>query len=280
MMIYFYFIYLSFYWANITLSFNIFEEVSLFVVDKNRTVPISLVVPTILMEIKCLGQFLRSLELSTFFPTESIIVASGDRRNESEVYFLKSMIKNALVPDLKLILLNGRYIQASSRNIGANVSSQPFISFFDGDDYLHPQRFEILSKLILKNPAVHLFLHMFENFTTELPIIRNIDSVNILLSPFEITQTYKTKLIEANKGNPNGLRYFQWLYPDHASIHNAHNTMERKVWLAIPQNTALNFYRSEDSHQNSEIVKAGFNVIVIDTTLSFYRLPVNKIKIC
>jgi hypothetical protein len=193
----------------------------------------------------------------------------------------KSIIKNALVPDLKLILLNGgRQLAAKSRNIGANMSIYPFISFFDGDDYLHPQRFEILSRMITKNPAVHLFLHMFQSFSTELPIIRNIDSVNITLSPYEITNTYKTKVTPVNKDNPNGLRYFQWLYPDIVSLHNAHNTMERKVWLAVPQNAAPDFHRQEDSLQNSEIVKTGFNVIVIDTILSYYRVRVHNIKIC
>jgi hypothetical protein len=55
-----YFVCFSLRWANIAFSFHTFEEVSLFSVDKNRTVPISLVVPIILMEVKCLGQFLRS----------------------------------------------------------------------------------------------------------------------------------------------------------------------------------------------------------------------------
>jgi hypothetical protein len=56
--------------------------------------------------------------------------------------------------------------------------------------------------------------------------------------------------------------------------------MERKVWLAVPQNTAPNFHRQEDSLQNAEIIKAGFNVMVIDTILSFYRVWVHNIKIC
>jgi hypothetical protein len=123
-------------------------------------------------------------------------VASSNIRNETEVNFLKSVIKNALVPELKLIILKGGlHHQSKSRNIGANISSQPFLSVFDGDDYLHPQRFEILSKMILKNPAVHLFLHSYQTFTNELPIIRNINSVNTTFCPYEITQIYITKVI-------------------------------------------------------------------------------------
>jgi hypothetical protein len=146
--------------------------VSSFPSHENFTVPISLVVPTIVMEVNCLELFFKSLELSTLFSRESILVASGTLENLSQIKKLKELIQNALIPNLKLILKHdGLLLQSTSRNIGASMSSQPFISFCDGDDYMHPQRFEILNKITVEHPEIHVILHMWEKFTTKLPVI-------------------------------------------------------------------------------------------------------------
>jgi hypothetical protein len=157
------------------------------------------------------------------------------------------------------------------------MSSQPFISFCDGDDYMHPQRFEILNKTIVEHPEIHVILHMWKRFTTKLPVIRNITSVNISLSPNEITQVYKSKVIVAQRKNPYKVRYLIWLFPELDNIANGVNTMARKVWESVPQISAEG---AEDSIQNMEIIKKGFNVVVIEPALIFYRQRVRKIKTC
>jgi hypothetical protein len=117
---YFIVIYLIGCFANIVVSIEIFEAVSFFHYHESFTVPISLVVPTIVTEVNCLEFFLKSLELSTLFPRESIIVASGTLENLSQIKKLKELIQNALIPNLKLILKHdGLLLQSTSRNIGA-----------------------------------------------------------------------------------------------------------------------------------------------------------------
>jgi glycosyltransferase involved in cell wall biosynthesis len=275
-------LFLVYFFSDLTtshaISFQNFNACSTFVMHENRTVPISLVVPTILPEVKCLELFIKSLELSSFFPKESIIVASGDQKDNAEVIKLRKLIQYALVPNLMLILLlNGTELQSTSRNIGANISSQPFISFFDGDDIIHPQRFEILNMVLSQHPEVHVILHMWKQFTTELPIISNISSVNVTLHPYEITHSYKNKIMIAHKKNPNKVRYLIWLFPQYENIANGPSTMDRKVWSAIPQ---ISSRGAEDSIHNCEIIKKGFNVMVINSVLLFYRQRVNNLKIC
>jgi hypothetical protein len=272
-------VYCSLLFVNYGLSVENFEVLSSFLVPFNRTVPFSLVVPTIFSEVNCFKQFLISLESSTFFPAESVIVASGagDLKNQFPLSILKKLIHNARVPNLKLISLQNLELQSASRNIGANMTSQPFIAFFDADDYLHPQRFEILNNVIVAHPEIHLLLHMWQRFTTVLPEIRNITSVNITLYPYEVLQTYKTKVILKQKHNPYRVRYLIWLFPELVNIANGHNTMARKVWESVPQLTHIG---AEDSIQNMEIIKAGFNVMVIEPVLLFYRVRVHKVKTC
>jgi hypothetical protein len=97
------------------------------------------------------------------------------------------------------------------------------------------------------------------------------------LSPYEITQAYKSKVIVAQRKNPYKVRYLIWLFPEFDNIANGHNTMTRKVWETVPQISAA---RAEDSIQNMEIIKKGFNVIVIEPALLFYRQRVRKVKTC
>jgi hypothetical protein len=56
--------------------------------------------------------------------------------------------------------------------------------------------------------------------------------------------------------------------------------MERKVWSAVPQIISPGKKGGEDINQTSENVKAGFNVMVIDSILTFYRQRVHNIKMC
>jgi hypothetical protein len=89
---------------------------------------------------------------------------------------------------------------------------------------------------------------MWERFTTNLPVVRNITSVNLSLSPHEIAHTYKIKVIVAQKHNPFKVRYLIWLFPEFANIANGVNTMARKVWEAVPLTSAPG---AEDSIQNN-----------------------------
>lgn len=260
---------------------GIFDVKSTFYIHRNRTVAISLVIPTIVTEINCMQQFLKSLERSTFYPSESIIIASGSGDNLSNsVLQLKNLVKAALVPNLKLILLSGIKLQSTSRNIGANYSTQPYISFFDGDDYLHPQRFEMLNKALEGNPSIDLLLHMWKKFSMlnyDRIIFQNMTSIDIALTPEIIYDAYINKTIVKQKHNPYRVRYLIWLFPEYFNIANGHNTMRRKVWESIPQ---ISHPGAEDSIHNMNIIEKKFNVMVIHNVLMYYRVRKNGVKTC
>ena len=81
-------------------SFNVQSEVIAFVaptqlIVNRELVPISLVVPSIFQEVKCVDILMRSLVQVTRIPSETIVVASGDRNLfTNEISKLKAMLSN------------------------------------------------------------------------------------------------------------------------------------------------------------------------------------------
>ena len=250
-----------------------------FIEQRNyKTVPISLVVPTTLSEVNCLRMLINSLEKCTIFPSETIIIMSDSKnpRYMKSVPEVTNFTNNAQIPCLKLVLLKELRHQSFSRNYGANLSSQPYVSFFDGDDYIHPQRFEILYKVLFDHPEVHLLLHYHIPFNNNgIPAITNISVINITLSPFEIHKRYFSKTFGVSEGD----NWLHSVFPHlHSVVHNGWSTMEKKVWQAVPQQPKL---WAEDSEHNKDIILRGFNSMVIDSVLGYYRTKLKfKWKTC
>lgn len=227
-------------------------------------VPMSLIVPTLVAEHHCVCILLKSLEQCTVLPIEIIIVASSAEKNKT-IGKLKKCITNFHVLNITLVLFKEKLHQADARNVGVNLSKQLWISFFDGDDYLHPQRFEILQYMMEKNPHVHLFLHDYREFFQHDPFrIQNINvtDINIVLDPFTITKKY------LERGNEK--KFIHELF-NNVNFANGWGTMTRMVFLKVNQWTEKFNLQDEDSRHNRDIVLKGFNVMVFDAVLGYYR---------
>ena len=253
-------------------------------------VPISLVVPSIFQEVKCVDILMRSLVQVTRLPSETIVVASGDRNLfTNEISRLKAMLSNysSMIPNVKLVLLSGQQHQGVARNFGANLSTNSIISFFDGDDYMHPQRFEILYKYLLLYPSVDVILHNYQSFVYEETIkTSHISNVTVMLTPEEIWKRYQalgwnhssdptTKIKMDSRGiGVGGLRqdyqrlYLIWVFPEYSSLQNGWSTMKRSVIDAVP---FIPFRGAEDSLHNAIVIIRGYNVLAIDSRLGYYR---------
>ena len=196
-------------------------------------------------------------------PAETFIIMSdmNNLKFRHHAKDVKIFIQNIIVPNIRLVSFPMIQGQAISRNVGANLSTQPYISFFDGDDYIHPQRFEILHHIFLDRPEVHLVLHTFTPFVNNIPLIENITAVNFALFPYDVHMKYRQMALDG--------KYIWQVFTEIGSnLHNGWSTMEKKVWRAVPQ---LDVFRAEDSVHVRDIVVKGFNVIVVGTVLGFYR---------
>lgn len=254
---------------------------------KPMDVSFSLVIPTIYDEVKCLRPLLVSLTKCTVFPNETIIVVSGLLSNESDWrrHGLLHMVKeaNTIVKTIKLVEWPGIHFQRDSRNYGANMTQYSHISFIDGDDVLHPQRFEMLGQAFRQNPHTHVFLHtsVHTPFTSIIdqrryPVLPHYSNFSILYTVDEIKRGFD----QAAGGNRN---YWTWCcdyvlisgskaqkkYKTQRKkfVHNSGATMARIVWETLPQ---AGGYRTEDAEHISRIVSFGFNVAVLNEDLALY----------
>ena len=239
---------------------------------------VSLIVPSVLEESDCLSLLLKSLEKCTTFPSETIVVVSGvDFRGTVQ---LQKFFLSVKVPNLRLITRKDNHTQDANRNFGASLAKYEYISFFDGDDYIHPQRFELLQRAFLDYPEVQHILHTFATSPPNRTSLLPQSSYQVLYTP-DVLRSY---FMRAAK---NDSFYWTWccsfMPPDghNDKVHNGWGTFERSVFQTIPQslhitdkesnNTAFMQHGAyEDSLHNSRIIRSGFNVMVLKNALGIY----------
>ena len=242
-----------------------------------RVVPMTLVIPTVFAEVNCMGIMLRSLSQSTALPAETIVVASGNHtRFAKEKQMVRALLSNysSVLPSLKLVYLSDIQQQGLARNIGANLSSNSIVTFFDGDDYMHPQRIEIVHQMLQRYPDVDVLLHNWVTFVYEESIKPPpITNMSVMLRPDEIWKRYQA--LGWNRGDvTKDLRkdyrrlYLIWVFPEYSSLANGWSTMKRSVINTIPYTGTKG---AEDSLHNANIILGGYNVMAIEARLGFYR---------
>jgi glycosyltransferase involved in cell wall biosynthesis len=209
--------------------------------------------------------FLRSLADCTVFPDESILVISGIGSNEK---FWNNFIASYDIPNLRLITREQNFTQDSNRNVGASASNYAHISFFDCDDYLHPQRFEILKAVFKEQVQVDHVLHTFSDGPPSSEKLGTIITYSILYSPADLRQNF---FLHAR----NDSSYWSWccafMPKDEYTtrVHNGWGTMKRDVFKKIPQVRGP-LPAVEDSIHNSKIIREGYNVMVLKDSLGLY----------
>ena len=93
-------------------------------------------------------------------PEEIVVVLSGTVNNQTIIEQFQAKwtrqlptISFHLKPDAPL---------GPNRNKGAQLARGKFVTFFDGDDVVHPQRFEIIEKVLRQIPETDIVLTSFE----------------------------------------------------------------------------------------------------------------------
>lgn len=157
--------------------------------------------------------------------------------------------------DLTILYTTQKQNPSQNRNAAASILYTDFISFFDADDIMHPQRIQFV-------------LDTF-SFTNCDGVVHNYKSVKKgETEPFEF---YDTLLIGNSRvlkdPNTNGV------YAED-SLHHAQITVRKDVFDKYKYNTDefWNYWRCEDSVYVSELVLNGIDIRYVANMLSQYKV--------
>jgi len=122
-------------------------------------VPVSVIIPCY----NCAETIVRAVNSvfnQTVIPSELIIIDDCSTDFGETVRLINELTDQAN-KDIKMhvILKDKNNGPATSRNIGWNLASNPFIAFLDSDDIWHPQKLELHYQWMADNPQVVISAH-------------------------------------------------------------------------------------------------------------------------
>lgn len=109
-----------------------------------------------------LSQSIDSIISQTLKPQELIIIGDGPLPS-SQKTIINAAIAKALFP-VRFISLNENVGRGRARNIGIEASTTDFIALMDSDDISHPERLEIQTSFLRKNPDIDLVATLSTEF--------------------------------------------------------------------------------------------------------------------
>lgn len=215
---------------------------------------IGLAIPSCKSYIQPLENLLENISKQTIIPDEISISIS-----EVEEWYPQNDF------GLNLIITPIREIRdgAENRNTAGLKLSTDLISFFDCDDFMHPQRTEFILESFIENNIVAL-VHEFD-------ISENVPWKEKQWSPSDfMSHLYDKKDLELDIIkfiNPNHL------YPVNEQVnknyHNAHVTVRKEIFEEIKYQEGK---WGADSLFNREIVEKGLSISMLNNKLSYYNL--------
>lgn len=202
---------------------------------------LGVVIPCHKPYIPYLQECLDSIELQTVRPDRVVVVCSNATPTDIPREYLQYSFP------LTILTREDTRHQAQNRNQGVSLLDTTFVSFFDADDIMHPQRIEWILKTIGDSD---LLLHGYTMGERAFSCIR---------APV----VYRNRLLRA----PTGCVVFEenWAAP----LHHGHATMRRSLFTTF-QFDEKNWC-SEDTILCGAIVASGVQTVFLPASLSWYR---------
>lgn len=195
-----------------------------------KTVPITICIPCYKYHIPQLKRCLDAIEEQSVLPNAVIVSCSSSVDADIEKYI--SAYEDFSFP-LKIITTPNRKNAAENRNIAATAANTEFLSFFDADDVMHPQRLEALSAAIQEYPGTEIILHNY--YTTE-------ESKRLSSWPTHmIFSLHQNSLAKA----PSGCAIFITNWQER--IHHSQVSVSKSLWERVRFNEAVDNERKEDA---------------------------------
>lgn len=118
---------------------------------------ISLLVPSVVTDVKKIIPFLISILMQTVLPSETIMALAVPEQSEAEL--LTNTLANLGLPQFRIFLRGGTHRAGDNRVYLSTLSKYEVNSFFDCDDFMFPQRIELISRVFDLYPELESTLH-------------------------------------------------------------------------------------------------------------------------
>ncbi|KNC76647.1 hypothetical protein SARC_10859, partial [Sphaeroforma arctica JP610] len=262
--------------------YKVFDGLTMYSLNVLSSVPaktgITLIIPALAYDFNRFGNdFLRSMESLTVVPDEMFVVVSNTSStlvnmtvyNDLKSQFIDFQNKHGIV---------GHFIeypdpmkQAVKKNLASACATTEWLSVFDIDDILHPQRFEMLSSLFKQQPHIEVVLTTFEGATTKeigekLEKLSHYDSneiADLAYDPDSLREQFEARLDWLK------LPYTWCCVFINEFISNGWLTIKRDLWLKYQQRGDLDI--GEDIEMITRLITTGVNTTVLEMNLGIYR---------
>jgi glycosyltransferase involved in cell wall biosynthesis len=216
---------------------------------------IGVAIPCYKYHLEKLKRCLDSIEAQEQKP--DLVVVSSSSCEQSDVP--KEYLDGHYTFSLKILTFRNRQNAAENRNIAAALckfEGCTHISFFDGDDVMHPQRIKSICFAVQCQPTTDIILHNY------------LDKKEDLEGPF---QSYDRVSIVLNRLRraPSGCAVLEGDWS--ARIHHSQCTVKREMWDKIKFREDKDHERKEDAVFCGDVLaSAGVQSVYIRDPLSKY----------
>lgn len=294
--------------------------------ENDDVIPITLVVPCESEDWDKLPEFLESVANQTRRPYETILILSTtDVSTHTQLWYPETNSKEGIVampmsvdsiPRLQMHTRSGLFYAGQNRMFGSSHShsSCKFITFFDCDDYMHPQRLEVLFDTFEENPQVDAILHSAtEVHDAKWPYLKStylsedlspyMHPVQLPWKPDEIlsalTKVYPEKWdIRDRMTEPSWPesplqkwwfhRFLEgYLPPLDDSLSHPYNKWKARSqngWLTVRKDVLTNLpypvdaSRGQDAIYNFRLIKSGARLVYVNLPIGVYLRPRPVVK--
>jgi hypothetical protein len=214
---------------------------------------IGVAIPCYVGHIDKLFNLLNSLEKQSVLPDKVVVCCSSTKEIQN---------KNNYSFQLAIIICLDKKTAAENRNIAASIllEDMDYITFFDADDIMHPERIEVLHKVINENNSDVILHNFYYNHELDIregfPCIENIEIRNNTLIPA-----------------PSGCVTHIYGYHDSIDrIHHGQVTIKKDLFYTVKFPEEPEFYSREDSIFCNRLLQIeNIKNTYIINKLSFYQ---------
>lgn len=239
----------------------------------------SLLIPCVGKHFDRIHTLIESIKNQTVMPSETIIVLSMNQ--DTNHTLTVDDFKYTDIPNLKIHMRGLNQTAGHNRHFLINNSKHSLVSFFDCDDFLHPQRTEILDAIFKKRPELDALVHAFKKFNYKnweeyakydfLSHTYTDEEINNWDLPFPYEKYWNARAvikqynglewdIKNPESEPNYPQKEGWFFPKDMDLqpglrHQSHNgwvTLRRSVATSVPYPSLK---RGQDSVFNWRLMK-------------------------